>query len=295
MIAMTIGVVDVGSNTIRLLVASRKGSSLTTLREERRQLGLGEEIECTGSISGEIMARTAKEARKQARLARRLGADHVEVVVTAPGRRGANADALVEALGDATAAPVRVLSAQEEGCLAFVGALAGAGPGPEAVAVCDVGGGSTELVIGAPADPAWSRSLDLGSLNLTVRVLDGDPPSGRTLEAARAEVAGAFEGLAPPLPRRALATGGSARALGKLFGRTLGESQFSEAVELLKGCSSRTLAKRYGFDRRRAWTLPAGTLILAEIARRLALPLEVSKTGMREGVALTLLAELAAA
>jgi exopolyphosphatase / guanosine-5'-triphosphate,3'-diphosphate pyrophosphatase len=292
---VTVAVVDVGSNTVRLLVARREGASLVPVREAREHLFLGEDVEREGRLSAERIAETAQWVRRYARAGRAAGADAVEVVVTAPGRQSANAAELVRALASASGAPVRVLSADEEGRLAFAGAVAAAVHAlPETVAVCDVGGGSTEVVVGTPdGGPVWSRSLDIGAVRLTERFMGENPPRKRDLVAARAEVERHLEGFTPLLPQGALATGGTARALRKIVGRTLGEDDFEAVLRVLGKRSSAKVAKTFAFHERRARTLAAGAVILAGVQRRLGVSLDVSRAGLREGAALAILDELA--
>jgi exopolyphosphatase / guanosine-5'-triphosphate,3'-diphosphate pyrophosphatase len=289
---MKVGIVDVGSNTIRLLVARSQGGGLVTLREERAHLFLGEDVEREGRLS----AAAAGCAGGFARSARKLGARALEVIVTAPGRQSANGGKLVRALEAACAAPVRVLSADEEGRLAFAGAVAAAGELPASVAVCDVGGGSAEVVVGtAEGGPAWLRSLDVGAVRLTERFLVDDPPGRRALTAARDEVERHLEAVTPPLPHAALATGGTARSLRKLVGWELESEELDAAMRILGKRSSAKVAKTFGLHEHRARTLAAGVVILSCLQARLGVPLEVSRAGLREGAALAVLDELAAA
>jgi exopolyphosphatase / guanosine-5'-triphosphate,3'-diphosphate pyrophosphatase len=292
---MRIGIIDVGSNTVRLLVASCAGHRLVTVVERRTFLGLGEEVENYGWISDLKLRETAWTVREQAAEARAHGAHHVEVVVTAPGRQSANSSELVAALADAARASVRVLGPEEEGRLSYFGVLAGLEEVPETIAVCDLGGGSTELVVGTPAGPAWERSIDLGAVRLTHRLELDDPPGKHVLPRAREEAHRMINGLTPPLPKAAYVTGGTARALRKVAGRKLGAKQLERAETLLSKRPSAEIATRYEIDQRRARTLLAGCLILGEVQARLAIPFEVAKTGLREGAALETLAELAAA
>jgi exopolyphosphatase / guanosine-5'-triphosphate,3'-diphosphate pyrophosphatase len=287
---MRVGIVDVGANTLRLLVAAGDGDRVLSIREERVQLGLGEEIERTGEISDEKLEQTAATAATRVRRARKLGCAAVEVLVTSPGRQALNGRELVQRLADATKAPTRVLTAEEEGELAWRGAVSGSYDVPSTVAVCDVGGGSAQLAVGSLATgPAWVRSVDLGSLRLTQRAFHNDPPTPSDLERAERAIAAAFNNLAPPLPLGALAVGGTARALRRVAGDVLGARELSDAVLELQRRTSRQLAKMYRFDRERARTITAGALILAEIQRRLSVPLEVGRGGLREGAAFVLL------
>jgi exopolyphosphatase / guanosine-5'-triphosphate,3'-diphosphate pyrophosphatase len=293
---MRVAVIDVGSNTVRLLVSERNGAGIAPVREARSLLLLGKEIERRGALSPRKLDETRRTAQRHATAAREVGAARLEVLVTAPGRQSRNAGELVRVLAEATAAPVRVLSPDEEGRLAWDGAVAAAARLGPTLAVCDVGGGSTELLVGTPErGPAWARSLDVGSLRLTERLLQRDPPGKESMRIAAAEVAATFEGLTAPLPQAALVTGGTARALKKLIGPRLGEKELAAAVRRLTKRSSDEVARATGVDPERARTLPAGALILDEVQRLLCTPLVVSPAGLREGASLALLAESAAA
>jgi exopolyphosphatase / guanosine-5'-triphosphate,3'-diphosphate pyrophosphatase len=293
---MRVAVLDVGSNTVRLLVAERRGDALIPVREGRKLLLLGNEIERGGAISTRKLEEVRQCARAFSALAREAGSSGLDVVVTAPGRQADNAAKLMQTLADATGAPARVLSADEEGRLAWVGAAAVSAEPASSLAVCDVGGGSTEVVVGTrEGGPAWSRSLDAGCLRLTERLLDSDPPGKEGMRRVREAVADAFDGLAVPLPQAAIATGGTARSLRKLIGGRLGADELAFAIHRLTKRTVREISSSTGVHRERAHTMLAGGLILAEVERRLATPLVVSSAGLREGVVLTRLAEAAAA
>jgi exopolyphosphatase / guanosine-5'-triphosphate,3'-diphosphate pyrophosphatase len=294
---MPVGVVDVGSNTMRLLVARARKGGVSRVHEEREQLGLGEDVERLGRISDEKLERVEAAAAALAQRALSLGCARIEVLVTSPGRQAANGEELRQALARGSRLPVRILSAEEEARLAYTGALSAVSSAAESVAVVDVGGGSAQLVVGTAASgPVWTRSVDLGSLRLTRRLLASDPPTSKELAAAKTEVERSFEAVTPPLPLAAIATGGSARALKRITGRKrLSGRHIDAALRELGKRSSAETATRYGLAPERASTLPAGALILREAQRRLGLPLEVARGGIREGAALALLAERAAA
>jgi exopolyphosphatase / guanosine-5'-triphosphate,3'-diphosphate pyrophosphatase len=284
--AVRVSVVDVGANTVRLLVADEAGP----VREDRVHVGLGEEVERTGRLSRKKIARAAVVAGAHVRRGRKLGSVLTEVLVTSPGRQSSNAGELVDALSDATEAPVRVLSAEEEGALAWRGAVASVGDLPETVAVCDVGGGSAQIAIGTRfGPPVWVRSVDVGSLRLTRRAFSNDPPDAADLERAREAVERAFSEIAPPLPLAALAVGGTARALRRVVGSDLSAEALETAVRRLSKRSTRRLVKDFGVDLDRARTITAGALIFVEVQRRLRVPLQVGRGGIREGAALSLL------
>jgi exopolyphosphatase/guanosine-5'-triphosphate,3'-diphosphate pyrophosphatase len=293
---MRVGVVDVGSNTIRLLAAVASPGGVTRVREAKAYVGLGEEILRHGVVREDKLQEAATVVGRFARIARKVGAERIEVLVTAPGRQAANPDELLRVLARAARAPVRAVSAEEEGLLAYRGALGTASQLPEPVAVCDVGGGSTELVVGSPpADPSWCRSVDVGALRLTAAQLSSDPPAKTELSTAREAVERAFADVAPPRVAAALAVGGSARGVAALVGETLGEPELEEALRLLRARRAAKLAKEFRLDRERARLLPAGALLLREVVARLGVPLTLARGGLREGAATTLLAELEAA
>lgn len=296
MLGMRVGVIDVGSNSVRLLVASVSGTSIRTVREEREHLGLAEEILRHGRVRRRKLDEVAELTGDYARIARKLGARELETVVTAPGRQGDSPERLLDTLGRATASEVRVLSGEEEGKLSFAGALARAPRTDGVIAVCDVGGGSTEIAVGTHVlGPAWVRSLDLGSLRLTAALLADDPATGKQIEAARAAVGDDFADIVPPRPDFALATGGSARAVGRLVGGAYGAQELEHVVERLSRQTSEENAKQLGLRPDRARTLIGGALILAEVSRRLDQLLTPARGGLREGTALRLAAQRVAA
>jgi len=282
---MRIGVIDVGSNTTRLLVASAEPEGLDPLETQKVRLSLGEEIERHGAVSAVHVAAAAKAVRGMAAAARRKRVASLEVFLTAPGRQAANSDKLVAALSRAAGVQARVLTEEEEGTLAYRGAILTADVTlPSRIAVCDIGGASTEIAIGHPGrDPEWVESVDLGSVRLTARAAD-----------MRSEAVDAFAHLDPPTVEAALAVGGSARAARRLVGAELGETELAEALRIVETTSPREVARRYGVDRARAEILPAGVILLAEVRRRLGVALHVCGGGIREGAVLASLDALAA-
>lgn len=288
MTGMRVGVIDVGSNTVRLLVASADDDTVAAIREERVYLGLGAELLVHGRVRRRKLDEVAEVTRTYAQIARKLGVRELEVVVTAPGRQG-DPGRLLERIGLATAAEVRVVSAEEEGRLAFAGAVSRTDPGDGIVAVCDVGGGSTEVVVGTRLiGPAWVRSVDVGSLRLTAATLHTDPPTGAEVELAREVVWDAFSRIQPPQPEVALATGGSARAVAKIVGREYGVDEIERVLRLLTERPARDSAAQLGLRPERVRTLLAGALLLAEVSRQLGIPFSPTRGGIREGAALQL-------
>ena len=295
---MRVGILDVGSNTARLLVADVDAAGVEPVASARTYLGLGAEIADTGTLRRKTISAAARLCGKYAARARELDVERAQVIVTAPGRQGAASAELVAALRARTRLPVRLLSAEDEGRLAYDGAVARIGDAsPNMVGVVDVGGGSTEIVVGSPGTtPSWLRSVDLGSIRLTRLVLANDPPSRRELAKARSAASTAFDDLDDlPRPAVALATGGSARALAKLVGRTFDRDDADDAVAILARRRSTKIAREVGIDPSRAATVLAGVLLLGEASRALRRPLTLARGGLREGAALALAAQRVAA
>jgi exopolyphosphatase / guanosine-5'-triphosphate,3'-diphosphate pyrophosphatase len=286
---MRVGVVDVGANTARLLVADVRDGVTRTVRETRAPIGLGDEIERRGAISKTKIVEVAKAVADAIATARAVGVDDIAVLVTSPGRQSANGEELARAIVRATGVRARLLSAAEEASLAYTGALATAPILTAEMAVCDVGGGSAQIAVGSPhGAPTWIRSIDIGSLRLTRRHVETDPPRRRELAAARAELDELLTDITPPKAGVALATGGTARSLQKLVGAALGAVELHDALEIVAHLRAKEIERTYGVPRWRARLLPAGVTILAAIQHRLAIELTVSRGGLREGAALEL-------
>ena len=281
--AVRVGVLDVGSNTIKLLVADVSGDRLEPVETGKVRLALGAEIEQHGVLSATSIRAAAKAVKKLRTLAARHGVEDVDVFLTAPGRQASNAGELLAALQGA-----RVLTTEEEGRLAYRGAVATVDVElPRAIAVCDVGGASTEIAVGSPSDdPHWIESVPLGSVRLATRT--------STVAEARDEAAAAFAHIVPPRVTAALAVGGTARATRRLVGPWLGAAELAEALHLCETLPPRDLAKRFGVDRGRAEILDGGIAILAEVQQLLGVPLHVCDGGIRQGAALLRRAALAA-
>jgi exopolyphosphatase/guanosine-5'-triphosphate,3'-diphosphate pyrophosphatase len=288
-----VGVIDVGSNTVRLVVADGDRQLLS----RREMLHLGADVELHGSIPAEKLAAAARLVGSYAEAARAAGAVEIAVLITSPGRQAENGNELLDAIWAAAGCPTRILSAAEEARLGFAGALDVASPPTRRrVAVGDVGGGSAQVVVGTRrGGPEWLRSIDLGSQRLTSRLLDSDPPGRAAIAAARAEAARYVDELEPPEPRLALAVGGSARALKRIAGGRLSRDDLERALALLAETPAAELVRRFGIDADRVGTLPAGAVILTELQSRLATPLRVVRGGVREGALLELSQRRAAA
>ena len=287
---MIVAVIDVGSNSLRLLVADVRAGDVRQLRRDRVYARLGDDVCSLGRIGPEKLRLTGEAAGRYARIARKAGAERVQTIVTAPGRQAANADELMDVLADATRAPVVLLEADDEGRLAWEGAVARADEPRGLVAVVDLGGGSCEIAVGTPGNGAtWVRSRDAGALRVTRSLPLPERLPRRELERARAGVRNLLGELTPPGPDTALAVGGTARALGRITGRR--RFRAGALDDLAKSIAKKGVARvadGAGITAERAETLLGGTLVLAEVARILDAPLEVGRGGLREGAALSL-------
>lgn len=198
-----VGAVDCGTNSIRLLIADVPGDgSLTEIVREMRIVRLGEGIDATGAISPAAMQRTLAAAAEYADRCRAEGCRSVRFVATSASRDASNAGDFVAgvraAFGDLDVTP-EVISGQEEAQLSFTGATAGLtdAPDPQGVLVVDIGGGSTEFVLGDPARGVLAaRSVDIGCVRLSERHLHDDPPTEDQVWAALSDIVRAVEDVA---------------------------------------------------------------------------------------------------
>jgi exopolyphosphatase / guanosine-5'-triphosphate,3'-diphosphate pyrophosphatase len=280
--------IDIGSNTTRLLVAESDGEVLLEVHQERVFTHIGRGVAKDGTIGPDKIAEVVEVVGDQLRIARELGAAEVVGVATAAIREAANGRQLVAAIDRSCGLPVRILSEEDEARLAFAGAARTLGHVPAGeLGVVDVGGRSSELVVGlAPDQVSWCSSVAIGSGELADRCLCSDPPSPAELRAARASVAGAMDGLEVPRPAEAVAVGGSAASLRRLSGPLLDADAFAQSLHLL--CSERAVdvARRYALDLERVRLLPAGLLILQAASERFGAALQVGRGGLREGILL---------
>ncbi|HWH13008.1 MAG TPA: hypothetical protein VG165_17940 [Solirubrobacteraceae bacterium] len=290
--------IDIGSNTTRLLVAEPDRSDdgletggLRAIAAERAFTRIGAAIRPDGSLSAAKIDEVADVVAAQMVLARRHGARAIRAVATAAIRSATNAGELAAALASVAGIEMEVLSGEQEARFAFAGALASLPHPPSgSVAVVDVGGGSTELVVGTQAGGAgWFRSLAVGSSSLTASCVRHDPPSPTCLAALADQTAAAFAGLDPPPIGLALAVGGSATTLLSLDGAQVDPESLAFLLVEFTAEPVLPTAVRLGLHPDRARLLPAGIVILKRAAELLDRPLRIARGGLREGVVLGLL------
>ena len=288
---MVCACIDIGSNTTRLLVASPRNGGLRELCQQRAFTRIGRSLRDDGHIAEPKIDEVAEVVATQARTAEQLGARALKAVATAAIREAGNRDDLVAAVRSRCGVDVEVLTDGEEARLAFVGATrALTEPAAGAVAVVDVGGGSSELAIGTvDGGMTWSASLRLGSGSLADAYLRSDPPAAGELDRVRQHVAGAFEGLRIPAADLAVAVGGSATSLRRLVGVLLEPESLERGLRVLATSSIVDVARTYELDPERVKLLPAGMLLLEEASTRMGLPLQIARGGLREGVILEMM------
>jgi exopolyphosphatase/guanosine-5'-triphosphate,3'-diphosphate pyrophosphatase len=284
--------IDVGSNTTRLLVAELRAGSLREVASQRVFTRLGKALLDEGSIPRGKVEETARVVAAQAKLARDLGVVALDVVGTAVVRDAPNRAELEAAVGEAAQAPMRVLSGEEEARLAFLGVTSTLPPRANGrVVVVDVGGWSTEVVLGTRASGvSWSESFRVGSGLLSDVYLRSDPPGRRELAAVMAHVSEVFAPLHLARPERALAVGGSATSVRRIVGKGLSRPALERSLQLLAGSKCAEVAARIDIHPERVRLMPAGISILHELSRRLDVELELGNGGLREGVVLELAA-----
>ncbi|HZI98877.1 MAG TPA: Ppx/GppA phosphatase family protein [Actinomycetales bacterium] len=204
-----VAAVDCGTNSIRLLVAdinSTAPASLTDLDRRMEIVRLGQGVDRTGRIAPEAMKRTLEATGRYAAVCRDLGAARVRFVATSASRDASNAAEFVAGVRDVMGVEPEVVTGAEEAALSFAGAtreLQGEHEPP--FLVVDLGGGSTELVLGSDGVRA-ARSVDVGCVRMTERHLVSDPPTPEQVIAATADIDAALDVAASDVPIAETAT-----------------------------------------------------------------------------------------
>jgi exopolyphosphatase/guanosine-5'-triphosphate,3'-diphosphate pyrophosphatase len=288
---MLCAAIDIGSNTTRVLVAEPQNGQLRKVMEQRAYTRIDKASQRDGVVGQAKIDEVAGVVATQVRLAQQIGAQAIRTVATAAIREAVNTDHIVAEINRVAGVEVEVLSEHEEGRLAFIGATKTLGhPVAGDVAVVDVGGGSSEVVLGTVTDGLRSvRSFKIGSGSLADDLLSSDPPSPSEIRAVRDAIADFFADEEFEQPDQAVAVGGSATSLRSLVGSVLEYETLERAVRVLTGDPIAEVAKRFELDPRRVRILPTGVLLLEKLSELLGRPLQIGKGGLREGVILTLL------
>ena len=199
-----VAAVDCGTNSIRLLVADVTGSGMRDVHREMRVVRLGQGVDATGVLAPEAIERTRVALADYTTIMRRKGVERVRMVATSATRDAANRDDFFDMVRATLGAEAEVISGDEEARLSFDGAVGELDPDDGPFVVVDVGGGSTEVVVGELTDSGpvvhAARSVDIGCVRLTERCLPDDPPTPEQVEKARAVTAEILAGAFAAVP-----------------------------------------------------------------------------------------------
>ncbi len=283
--------IDVGSNSVHLLVATVANHRLSPLADESVFLGLGAAIAERGHLGTVARTELANALALYADVGRGLGAATVTVLGTEPIRRAADAPAIVHDVGAIAGVDLNVLTHEEEALLTAVGVAEGRLVSRERL-VIDVGGGSSEFCVVGPDGPPRAAGLRLGAARLTDRHVSHDPPTAEELYAMMEDARRIVAAAPPAEPTEIVAVGGTVSNLMKVirFGAskgTLSRDKTARALSLLAAEPVDLAARRHGLRPERARILPAGAVIVDAILRHYgADSLRVSEAGIREGAVL---------
>lgn len=209
---MRVAAIDIGTNSVLLLVAEvGPEGALLPVVERAQVTRLGQGVDATGALAEAAVERTLTCLKAYAEEARSLGVSVLDAVGTSAMRDAQGGTELRARAKALLGVEPRVISGDEEAALTFEGALLGLGnhapfDAEGSVLVFDVGGGSTEIIVGKANEIVEKRSLDIGSVRMTERHLRGDPPLPSELDALRADVARALA-AAPEVPEDATIVG----------------------------------------------------------------------------------------
>jgi exopolyphosphatase/guanosine-5'-triphosphate,3'-diphosphate pyrophosphatase len=285
---MLCAAIDIGSNTTRLLVAEPVDGQLKKVMEQRAYTRINKAIRDSGEIPAEKASEVGGVVTTQVRLARELGAETIRAVATAAVREASNGAVVAKQIGDGAGVPVEILSEQEEGRLSFIGATKTLGhPVDGLVGVADVGGGSSEVILGTvPGGVKEVRSWRVGSGVLADELIASDPPSAAEIRKIRDRIDDLFADVEIEQPTQAVAVGGSATSLRRLVGAVLEYETLERGVRVLCGDPAADVARRFELDPERVRILATGVLLLEKLSELLGQPLQIGKGGLREGVVL---------
>jgi exopolyphosphatase/guanosine-5'-triphosphate,3'-diphosphate pyrophosphatase len=288
---MLCAAIDIGSNTTRVLVAEPGDGQLRKVMEQRAYTRINKAINGDGVISATKIDEVCEVVSTQVRLARETGATTIRAVATAAVRDAENGEEAAAAIGEAAGVPVEILSEEEEGRLSFIGATKGLGhPVEGRIGVVDVGGGSTEVILGTVnGGVEVVRSWPVGSGVLADELIVSDPPSAAEIRKVRDRIDDIFAGVEIDHPDQAVAVGGSATSLRKLVGTVLEYETLERGVRVLCGDPATEVARRFELDPVRVRILATGVLLLEKVSELLGQPLQIGKGGLREGIILDLL------
>jgi len=296
-----VAAVDCGTNSVRLLVADVDGMTKADVHREMRVVRLGQGVDRTGELAPEALERTRLALDDYAVTCRALGVERTRMVATSATRDARNRSDFSEMVLAALGVAAEVVTGQEEAALSFDGATRDLDPAEGPFLVMDVGGGSTELVLGTGSVFAAS-SVDVGCVRLTERHFADDPPTPAQVAAAEADIDAALDLVRQDVPvsrtRTAIGLAGSvttvaALALG-LQGYDAGRIHLSRIAAVDIAAVSQRLLTMTRSERAslpvmhpgRVDVIAAGALVLAVLVDRLGLSeVLVSEADILDGIA----------
>ncbi len=297
---MKVGAVDIGTNSMRLLVASVEGEDVQWQDRRTTVTGLGVGVDATGRLGEEPIRRTLEVLAAYGDAMQQAGVEACGAIATSATRDAGNREEFLDRAEEALGVRPVVVSGEEEAALAFAGATPAAG-GIAPYVVIDIGGGSTEFVLGEDV-PTYRTSVEIGSVRLTDRVLKERPAPFEQLAAAEDLTAELFSHVSlPATPGHVIGVAGTFTSLsaisqdlpaydpGRVHQSTLSVSRIAELVLYLSLLSVEETAAIPSLDPARAPVILAGGVIAQEAVRRCgAAGVTVSEHDSLDGIALRL-------
>ena len=283
--------VDLGSNSVHLLVAAIDGHRLRPLADESVFLGLGAAVDGRAHLGRPARDELTTALARYADRARMLGAAHVTFLGTEPLRRAADAGRIVGDVEGRTAVPLHVLSHEEEAYLTVVG-VTGGWPVEHETLVVDIGGGSSEFCVVTREGAPRAAGLRLGSGRLSNRFVTSDPPTPEAVDAMRVSASDIMGGALPASPFDLVAVGGTASNLlkvtpGGIEMQELTRQTVSGVLDMLMSMPAAALTERFFINPKRGPMLAAGAVIVEALMRHYGVDrVRVSEAGIREGAVL---------
>jgi exopolyphosphatase/guanosine-5'-triphosphate,3'-diphosphate pyrophosphatase len=296
-----VAILDVGSNSTRLLVADVLSGRISEIERQSRVTRLGRGVDLAGQLSAEAIEAACAAIADYVAICRDLGVERTDSIATSAVRDASNGAAFVAELRERFALSARILDGEEEARLTYAGATAEQPPTAPTLVV-DIGGGSTELVVGTGSEVAFHASLQAGVVRHTERHIATDPPTAPELEALAADIRGLLEKAtgAGVAAEAGIAVAGTPTSLASIelglepydpkqvHGHTLTLASIQRALSRL---ASAPLSKRReirGLHPDRARNIVAGVVILVETMRAFRLErVRVSEHDILYGVALS--------
>lgn len=286
-------VIDVGSNTIHLLVGEVKDGTVFPVTGEKVSARLGAGVDKTGRIEDERLSLACEAISLFTKISALNGVPEPLILATSAVRDAENGTELGEKVESETGLEMRLISGEKEAELGFMGAVSAVGtPWEGSALVVDLGGGSAQLILGeASSGPLMQISLPLGTNRTTEKFIENDPPKKKQLKALDEHVKKTLPEWSLTSKVPVVAVGGSARAILKITDDDLTPERLRNLAKEISEDSSGALAREYGLAPERARVMPAAATTLAAVLDRFEKDeLTVVRGGIREG-ALMMLSE----